>query len=419
MRKKILLKGPLLTRSGYGEQTRFALRSLRSREDLYEIFIQPLIWGATSWVAFDDEERRWIDSTIEKTIVHSQQGGKFDMSLQVTIPNEWEKIAPRNIGYTAGIETNRVDPSWLQKGNEQVDKIVVVSSHSKDVYEDTVAIARNESTGQEFEYRLTTPISYVNYPVKTFQDLPELDLELASDFNFLCVAQFGPRKNLPNTVKWFIEEFKNEDVGIVVKTNLAKNCHMDREKTFNDLQTFANNFPDRKCRIYLLHGDMTDEEMHALYKHPKISALVALPHGEGFGLPIFEAAYSGLPVIATGWSGQMDFLVDQENKEHFYNVSFDLQPIQKEVVWQGVLLENSMWAYPREQSAKQKMRQCYEDITNNTEDSFAVQACQYATKLAERFSEDKMYAEFIDEIADEGEFSMKEWLDSLEAFETE
>ena len=61
MRKKILLKGPLLTRSGYGEQTRFALRALRSREDLFDIYIQPLIWGATSWISVDDEERRWID----------------------------------------------------------------------------------------------------------------------------------------------------------------------------------------------------------------------------------------------------------------------------------------------------------------------------------------------------------------------
>ena len=42
MKKNIILKGPVLTRSGYGEQARFALRSLRSREDLYNIFIQPL-----------------------------------------------------------------------------------------------------------------------------------------------------------------------------------------------------------------------------------------------------------------------------------------------------------------------------------------------------------------------------------------
>ena len=66
MKKKILLKGPVLTRSGYGEQARFALRSLRSREDLFDIYIQPLQWGKTSWLNDMNEERLWIDETIEK-----------------------------------------------------------------------------------------------------------------------------------------------------------------------------------------------------------------------------------------------------------------------------------------------------------------------------------------------------------------
>ena len=115
MKKKILLKGPLLTRSGYGEQARFALRALKSREDLFDIFIQPLQWGQTSWLSAVDDDRAWIDYTIEKTIAYAQQGGKFDISIQVTIPNEWEKIANVNIGYTAGIETTKVAPLWVQR----------------------------------------------------------------------------------------------------------------------------------------------------------------------------------------------------------------------------------------------------------------------------------------------------------------
>ena len=61
MTKKIILKAPILTRSGYGEQARFALRSLRSRPDDFEVFIQPLTWGATSCISENNEERRWID----------------------------------------------------------------------------------------------------------------------------------------------------------------------------------------------------------------------------------------------------------------------------------------------------------------------------------------------------------------------
>jgi len=398
MKKKILLKGPLLTRSGYGEQARFALRSLRSRTDIFDIYIQPLQWGTTSWLTINDEERAWIDQTIERTIAYVQQGGQFDMSLQVTIPNEWQRLAPVNIGYTAGMETTKVAPVWLQKGNEQVDKIIVVSSHSKNTYVNTVAIAKDGNTGEEFEYRLETPIDFVSYPVKSYDDLPDLDLELTTDFNFLSVAQFGPRKNLHNTIKWFVEEFHDENVGLVLKTNMAKNCLMDREMVLNNVRNFLKQFPNRSCKIYLLHGDMTDEEMHSLYRHEKVSAFLALPHGEGFGLPIFEAAYSGLPVVATGWSGQMDFLVDENNKERFYNVSFDLQPIQKEVVWKDVIIPESMWAYAREQSAKQQMRQCFDDINNNTEGAYATNACEYAVELRERFSEEKVCKNFVDQV---------------------
>jgi glycosyltransferase involved in cell wall biosynthesis len=396
MRKKILLKGPLLTRSGYGEQSRFALRSLRSREDLFDIFIQPLQWGQTSWLNIDSEERRWIDQTIEKTIGYIQQNGQFDIALQITIPNEWEQLAPINVGYTAGIETTKVAPEWIMKGN-QVDKIIVVSTHSKGVYENTVYEGTNEQTGQQLEVSLNKTIDVVNYPVKLFDSLPDVNLNLEYDFNFLVVAQFGPRKNIPNTVKWFVEEFKDEEVGLVVKTNIAKNCLMDREHLFGDMKNFMTQLGEHKCKVYLLHGDMTDAEMHSLYRHSKIDALVALPHGEGFGLPIFEAAYSGLPVVATGWSGQMDFLVDEGGREHFYNVSFDIQPVQENVVWDGVIIKDSMWAYAREQSAKEKMRECYNDRKK------AINSAEYADNLHERFSAEKMYAKFVHSVYGEPE----------------
>jgi len=404
MRKKILLKGPLLTRSGYGEQSRFALRALRSREDLFDIFIQPLKWGHTSWLFEINEERMWIDKIIEKTIAHIQQGGGFDMSLQVTIPNEWEKLAPVNIGYTAGIETNKVSPIWLQKGNEKIDKIITISKHSKDVYRGTSAIAKNNQTGQEIDYRLETPIEHVGYPVKKFDNLPKLDIEMSTSFNFLAVAQFGPRKNLTNTVKWFIEEFKDEDVGMVLKTNIAKNSVIDRETIFKDLTKYLSAFPDRKCKLYLLHGDMTDEEMHALYRHPQIDAFLALPHGEGFGLPIFEAIYSGLPVVATGWSGHLDYLIDEEGTEQFYNVAFDLQPVQKEVVWDNIIIKESMWAYPREQSAKEKMRLCYEVLRKEHIETRRVrlnEAKKYAEIIRNKFTAENQYAKFVDLLKDD------------------
>ena len=400
MKKKILLKAPVLTRSGYGEQSRFALRALRSRPDLFEVFVQPLQWGQTSWISEEDDEKKWIDNAIEKTIAFLQHGGSFDASFQVTIPNEWEHLAPINIGFTAGMETTQVAHQWLLKGNE-MDKILVVSDHSRDTYRNTTYIATHNETGQKQELSLQTPIITTNYPVKDHGEPLDLGMKLDYEFNFLAMAQAGPRKNLPNTIRWFVDEFRNEKVGLVVKANIAKNCLMDRERLLHDLKQMLAEYTDRQCKVYLLHGDMTDKEIHSLFEHPQIHALLTLTHGEGFGLPIFEAAYTGIPVIAPGWSGQLDFLVDKETgKSQFYNVEYDIQPIPKDVIWEGVIVEDSMWAYPREHSARQQMRRCYADLTSEEADETIKRCTDYADKLAEVFAQEKQYALMVSEVCE-------------------
>ena len=137
MRKRILVRGPVLSRSGYGVQSRFAISALRSREDLFDIYIVNIPWGNTGQVASNTDELIYIKSALMRTAAYLQNNGSFDMSLQITVPNEFEKIAPINIGYTAGIETTKVAGTWIEKTNAAIDKLVVISQHSKKVFEQT------------------------------------------------------------------------------------------------------------------------------------------------------------------------------------------------------------------------------------------------------------------------------------------
>ncbi len=399
----------MLTRSGYGEQARYAMRALRSREDIFDIYLQPLTWGATGWIPEYDEEKQWVDRMIEKTIAHNHQNGTYDASLQVTIPNEWKNYAPVNIGYTAGMETTLISAEWIQAING-MNKVIMISNHSKQSAEGSIYLTDNEN---DAPIKVQTDIEVVNYPTKVYETLPDVSLDLEYDTNFLAVAQWSPRKNIEHMLRWFVEEFQDDEVGLVLKTNLSKNCLMDREGCEGRLKSLLADLPkDRKCKVYMLHGDMSDAEMHSLYNHDKISAFVAIPHGEGYGLPIFEAAYSGLPVVSVGWSGQLDFLCDEKGKEHFYNVSFDMVQVPKEVVWPTVLIEESGWANAREQSYKEKMRQCLEDISNNT--GLAAEAATYATELHERFEQSKMYDEFVNALGIEID---AEWANDLSQIE--
>ena len=299
------------------------------------------------------------------------------------------------MGFTAGMETTKVHHQWIQKGNE-VDKIIVVSHHAKNTYVNTTYQGTNTATNEPVLLELTTPVDVVNYPVKHFNNPEPVDLDLDYDFNFLVMAQMSPRKNIPNTLRWFVEEFHDEEVGLVAKLNIAKNCTMDRENLFHQLKTILKDHPNRKCKVYLMHGDLTDNEVHSLINNDKISALLTLSHGEGFGLPVYEAAYSGVPVVSTGWSGQLDFLVDRRNaKANFYSVEYDIQPVPEQVVWEGVIIKDSMWAYPREQSAKQQMRRCYTELTSGPDNVGLKTAQQNAERLHKVFSEEKQYKAMV------------------------
>ena len=395
MKKKIFVRGPVLSQSGYGEQSRFALRALRSREDIFEIYIQPINWGHTGWQWEDNEFRQWMDERIAHTqVLLNEKKLSPDMSLQITIPNEFEKICPINIGYTAGIETDRVAPVWLEKANI-MDKVLVVSNHAKIVYEGTQVSGTHKETGQKMELKLNTEIEVVHESTVQADPEPLDTLDPPTDFNFLVVSQAGPRKNFANTIQWWVEEFIDQEVGLIVKTNTACNSRIDREHTEKQLARLLNNYPDRKCKVYLLHGDLSSGQMTSLYTNPKVKALINIAHGEGFGLPLFEAAREALPIITMKWSGQQDFLV-YNKKEYFQSVKYSIADIDPSVEWENVLVKGSKWAYADQGSYKMTLRRVYKNW-----DKAKKKAEELQELLKSNFSDEKLYANFVKQIYDD------------------
>ena len=85
----------------------------------------------------------------------------------------------------------------------EMDSIIVVSNHSKNILSAARFEGTDEATGQPIRLENKAKITAVNYPVKEYSELPDLGLQFDTKFNFLTVAQMGPRKKFRNYDKMF------------------------------------------------------------------------------------------------------------------------------------------------------------------------------------------------------------------------
>ena len=233
---KTLLIGPLFSRSGYGEHARFVFNALASQPDKFDLYAHPIHWGLSSWISSNDSEVRKYEHACVKKETYS---GEYDLIVQVTIPTEWDLYSKDFkgkcvIGVTAAVETDVAPNSWIKPCNN-VDHIIFTSKHSQSTLVNKTYEEKNPNTGELIKIKgIGTPSEVIGYPVKQIKpkDLSK-DLVFDTDFNFLSISQVAPRKDLDTLVRSFIEEFKNENVGLVLKAHHANNSQYDRHMLMN------------------------------------------------------------------------------------------------------------------------------------------------------------------------------------------
>lgn len=378
MKKQVLITAPAYSMSGYGSSSRDLLRALRLHEHRFDLYLHATSWGNTGWIYDDNEERQWLDHLVHK-LNHRQQvtNEPFDISCQISIPQEFRSdLARMNIGFTAGVETTKISPLWIQHINA-MDKIVVPSEFTKKTIVETVYSNGLQTLKVETPVEVIPHLGNPHILTMTKERAEELvDLShIETKFNFLSVGLLDTkRKNFDQMIRWFAEEMFPEDVGLILKVNRINNSLIDREFTKNKIEALLSHLPREymQCKVYLLHGDMTEEEMAALHCHPKVNAFCNIASGEGFGLPIFDSMMAGVPVVTTNWSAPTEYLHIQETKirekangkkkkivkndPYFAPVDYTLDYVQPECHWENVILPDSMWAFPKEESFKKQIR---------------------------------------------------------------
>ena len=324
------IKGPLLSISGYGVHARQICRWAFAQD--FHVTTDITRWGKTPWYT----DRAECDGLVDKIMEASAPlEGKPDYSFQIMLPNEWSpSLAKKNFGVSAIVEADKCNPNWVT-ACKRMDHVIVPSRFAKKCL---------VNTGLKSKRVSVVPESFMD---SCSSEPIQLDLSFETENNYLLFGQISgdyetDRKNTAMTLALFCDLFKdNPDVGLVLKTNMGTNSSVDRTVTKKRLQNILGQvrkgpFP----KVYFLHGYLNEKEVSSLYKHPKVKGLISLTHGEGFGLPLLEAAACGLPVCATNWSAHTEFL----NLGNWTKVAGRVEPIPERKIDPNIWMKGSHWA---------------------------------------------------------------------------
>lgn len=318
--------------------------------DSIELYCEPLQWGITTWITNIDR-----DPLVNALMMRCKKVPRQpDVSFQLQLPNEWDpQLATVNVGVTAAVETDRAVSEWA-KSCDAMNHVVVPSQHSM---KSLLAAGWKPRDGAAHVIGESFPNALLNANVTTTA------LDPLRPFTFLLFGQMTgqdnarvDRKNLHNTIRWMLEEFAgDEDVGILLKTNQGRSTVFDTYHTENIVRLIVKSVAAKTSRklpeLQLVHGDLNDDDVAALYRHSNVKALVSATRGEGFGLPLLEAAACDLPVIATGWSAHTEFL----GLGRYVDLPCTLQPIPKERV-DNIFPAGAKWAEVSEDDFKRRVR---------------------------------------------------------------
>jgi len=303
-----VISSPVATQSGYGHHAREVIKQLiDKRGEEWDIKLLSMPWGHTPFtypIPMDWQSR----------IIPLPLTAHPDIWVQITVPNEFQPIGKYNIGVTAGTEGDVCPADWIDKIN-QMQVTIVPSEFTKMVFETTA-----KNSGKVITTKLQVIPEYFDDKVYDNKNITikvaGLD-EIKESAAFLSVGhwlqgQLGEdRKNIGGLIHCFFNTYKNKKdaPALILKTSGATYSVTDRMEIEGRINQVRDLFPNVKLpSIYLLHGDLTNVEMNALYNHSKIKAMISFTKSEGFGRPLLEFATTGKPIIAPHYSGPADFL---------------------------------------------------------------------------------------------------------------
>ena len=389
----VVVSCPADTYSGYGARSRDFVQALIDTGK-YDVSILSQRWGNTRFGYLKDHGEEDLESRLIYQITQQP-----DIWIQITIPNEYQRVGKYNIGVTAGIETNLCDPSWID-GVNRMDLVLASSYHTKSVLENSNwEVADKNNPNNKRALTISTKIEvlfeglrldkYYNIKQEERTELSEYLDTIPESFCYLTMGHWmqgalgEDRKNLPYTIKSFLETFKNkrDKPALILKSHTSTTSILDRQRMLENIDKVRSSVRGALPNIYLIHGEVDDKEINELYNHPKVKAFVSLTKGEGFGRPFLEFGSIGKPMIASGWSGHMDFL----KRDYVRFVRGRLDKVHSSAVVKNLILAESSWFRPNDLD----VARAYKEVIKKYKKHLQL-AKRQASNIRRNFSYEKM-----------------------------
>jgi glycosyltransferase involved in cell wall biosynthesis len=227
-------------------------------------------------------------------------------------------LQKKNIGITAGFESNIVKKEWIDNIN-CMDAVIVPSEFTRLSF---------VNTSNENNKNILTSINVINEwyynDIDYIDNKNNLIKNLIHKRNILLVGKLSninnivDRKNTIKTLVACLEFVKDKNIGVILKASFDS----DSVKSKDMLKEYIKDnipFDLYKDKLSIIVKSLTEKQMISLYSSKNVSCFVSGTRGEGFGLPFLESASLGLPIIATNYSAYKEFLEDD-----FIKVDYDL-----------------------------------------------------------------------------------------------
>lgn len=365
-----VVASPIDTFSGYGVMARnFAKALLKIRKEEWDISFLSLRWGNTPFGALDIDNPDHKD-ILDRIIADGQLKFKPDVWIQISVSEEFNPVGTVNIGYSCLVETTIV-PGEMIEGLNRMNFNMVSSEHAKSIAQNTTWSKLDQNKNIVGNLASEKPIEtlFIGLDTDQFKKSKEVLFDLSSikeSFCFLSVGHFLPgiehledRKMMGRLIKSFLETFKDRKnkPALILKSSTGGYSYVDEERTLNAIQKIKKSVNSKDLpNIYLLHGELTEQELCELYCHDKVKAF-ALVGNEGFGLPYMEfSAVSGKPIISSPWSGHMDFL----DKEFSIFVTGTVDQVHPSAA-NKYLLKEAGWFKPDSKDLEKKLDEVYKN----------------------------------------------------------